>query len=109
MNSPFHELSKSRLTALADALAAGRLAAPFTTVSVQRVAPGGDATAIAAELHRLESSGMRATELAYLLRAIAQERAAGQRIADRIELVWSGPEHSSSGSRDTGVVVRELF
>jgi phosphatidylserine/phosphatidylglycerophosphate/cardiolipin synthase-like enzyme len=109
MHSPFHELSRSRLTALADALAAGRLAAPFTTVAVQRVAPGADAATVAAELDRLGGSGVRAAELGYLLRALAHERAAGQRIADRIELVWSGPEHSSSGSRDTGVVVRELF
>jgi hypothetical protein len=95
--------------ALADALAGSRLAAPFTTVAVQRVAPGADAAIVAAELHRLGASGMQATELSYMLRALAHERAAGQRIADRIELVWSGPEHSSSGSRDTGVVVRELF
>jgi phosphatidylserine/phosphatidylglycerophosphate/cardiolipin synthase-like enzyme len=52
---------------------------------------------------------VRAPEIAYLLRAIAYERTAGQRIADRIELVWRGPEHSASTSRDTGVVVRELF
>lgn len=109
MHSPFHELSRSRLTSLADALAAGRLAAPFTSVGVQRVAPGSDAATVAAELDRLGACGMRTTELAYLLHALAHERAAGQRIADRIELVWSGPEHSSSGSRDTGVVVRELF
>jgi hypothetical protein len=109
VHSRFHELSRSRLEALADALAAGRLAAPFTTVAVQRVAPGSDAATVAAELDRLGASGMRAMELAYLLRALAHERAAGQRIADRIELVWSGPEHASSASRDTGVVVRELF
>lgn len=109
MFSPFNELSKARLTAIADALAAGRLAPPFTTVAVQRVAPGADAAAVAGELHRLDSNGMRATELAYLLRALVHERAEGQRIADRIELVWSGPEHLTSGSRDTGVVVRELF
>lgn len=109
MPSPFHALSRTRLQALADALAAGRLEPPFTTVAVQRVAPGHDASSVAAELDRLGVSGMRTPELAYLLRAIAHERAAGQRIADRIELVWSGPEHSGATSRDTGVVVRELF
>lgn len=109
MPSPFHALSKSRLTAIADALAAGRLAPPFTTVAVQRVAPGADAAVVAAELHRLDGEGMRASELAYLFRALVHERTAGQRIADRIELVWSGPEHVTAGSRDTGVVVRELF
>lgn len=109
MHSPFHRLPRPRLTALADALAAGRLVAPFTTVALQRIAPGPDAAVVAAELDRLAESGMRAPDLAYLLRAIAHERTAGQRIADRIELVWSGPEHSTAISRDTGVVVRELF
>jgi phosphatidylserine/phosphatidylglycerophosphate/cardiolipin synthase-like enzyme len=107
--SPFHELSRFRLTALADALVSGRLGPPFTAVAVQRVAPGADASGIAAELGRLARHGMRPQELGYLLRAIAREREAGQRIADRIELVWSGPEHTGSASRDTGVVVRELF
>jgi phosphatidylserine/phosphatidylglycerophosphate/cardiolipin synthase-like enzyme len=109
MSLPFHELTRSRLTALADALAAGRLGPPFTTVAVQRVAAGADAAAVATELARLAANGMQAPELAYLLRAIAHERVAGQRIADRIELVWSGPEHAGATSRDTGVVVRELF
>lgn len=109
MHSPFHDLPRSSLTALADALAAGRLLAPFTTVAVQRVTPGPDAAAVALELDRLAASGMRAPELGYLLRAIAHERTAGQRIADRIELVWTGPEHAGAASRDTGVVVRELF
>jgi phosphatidylserine/phosphatidylglycerophosphate/cardiolipin synthase-like enzyme len=107
--SPFHALSASGLDTLADALAAGRLQPPFTTVAVQRIAAGPDAPAVAAELDRLALNGVEPAELAYLLRAIGAERRAGQRITDRIELVWSGPEHSGTASRDTGVVVRELF
>jgi hypothetical protein len=32
-----------------------------------------------------------------------------QTVAHRTELVWTGPEVSSAGSRDTSVVVRELL
>ena len=37
------------------------------------------------------------------------ERAASQAIADRVELVWSGTEVMAGASRDTSVVVQELF
>ncbi len=40
---------------------------------------------------------------------MAAERSASQQIRDRIELVWTGPEVTGSQSRDTSVVVRELF
>ena len=47
--------------------------------------------------------------LVYLLRAIAEERLAFQ-TADRVvELVWTGPEVPGAESRDTGVLVGELF
>ena len=35
--------------------------------------------------------------------------ASAQTIADRVELVWSGTEAVAGGSRDTAVVVQELF
>jgi len=60
--------------ALADSLSAGRLAAPFHHVGVQRVAPGSDAAAVAAKLNRLCASGMRAADLACRLRAVARAR-----------------------------------
>ena len=109
MRSPFHALSRPRLTGLADVLAGGRLTPPFSAVSLQRYAPGADVAAVAGELQALSAQGMQPAQLAYLLRALATEREAAQRTTDRIELVWTGPERTSSASRDTGVVVRELF
>ena len=44
-----------------------------------------------------------------MLRLLAEERAAAQAIADRVELVWSGTEVMAGASRDTAVVVQELF
>jgi len=52
---------------------------------------------------------MQAAHLAYALRLALEERQAGQQATDRLELVWSGPEVRGAASRDTGVVVRELF
>jgi phosphatidylserine/phosphatidylglycerophosphate/cardiolipin synthase-like enzyme len=50
-----------------------------------------------------------AVQAAVLLRAVADERAEGQVAADRVRLVWTGPETHSSTSRDTSVVMQELF
>jgi phosphatidylserine/phosphatidylglycerophosphate/cardiolipin synthase-like enzyme len=52
---------------------------------------------------------MAAQQIAYMLDMLAEERAASQAKQDQIDLVWTGPENSGSESRDTGIVVRELF
>lgn len=70
---------------------------------------GSDAAAIAAELQQLSASGVGPDALAHMLRLLASKGAVSQESGDRIELVWSGPEVESAGTRDTGVVVRELF
>ncbi len=48
--------------------------------------------------------------VAQMLELLAAEREAAERAADgRVELVWSGPEGDGAGTRDTAVVVRDLF
>jgi phosphatidylserine/phosphatidylglycerophosphate/cardiolipin synthase-like enzyme len=48
--------------------------------------------------------------LVAILRAVATERHRGILAADRrLELVWTGPERDGTATRDTAVVVRELF
>lgn len=91
------------------ALEAGRLTPPFSVLAVRRLVPGSEGAAVAGELQRLSEAGMDPAHLAYALRLALDERQAGQQAADRLELVWSGPEAQGSASRDTGVVVRELF
>ena len=55
-------------------------------------------------------SELGSQSLAYLLRAVAVERqAANEEWDKRLELVWTGPERPGAGTRDTAVVVRELF
>jgi phosphatidylserine/phosphatidylglycerophosphate/cardiolipin synthase-like enzyme len=47
---------------------------------------------------------------AMFLDGVAEEREGAERRADRrLELVWSGPEKEGAATRDTAVVVRELF
>lgn len=109
MSTPFRRVSLGALRVLADSIEGGRLAAPFTTTAVHRLLSTPGTETISAELQCLADTGMAAAHLAYLLRAIADERAAGQQAANKVELVWTGPETVGSASRETSVVVRELF
>jgi hypothetical protein len=61
------------------------------------------------ELNRLSVIGIHSEHIAYTLRLLAEERNTSQAVSDRVDLVWTGPEIAGSQSRDTGVVVRELF
>jgi phosphatidylserine/phosphatidylglycerophosphate/cardiolipin synthase-like enzyme len=59
------------------------------------------------EVVRLSGEGMQPEHLALLLEAVAG--AVEGRLGSRAELVWTGPESAESHSRDTAVVVAELF
>jgi phosphatidylserine/phosphatidylglycerophosphate/cardiolipin synthase-like enzyme len=52
---------------------------------------------------------MEPAHVAESLRLLAAEREANEQIVDHLQLVWTGPDVPGSVSRDTGVVVRELF
>jgi phosphatidylserine/phosphatidylglycerophosphate/cardiolipin synthase-like enzyme len=52
---------------------------------------------------------MQVQHLAYLLHALGDERLAIQNADRSVQLVWSGPEVPGAQSRDTGVLVGELF
>jgi phosphatidylserine/phosphatidylglycerophosphate/cardiolipin synthase-like enzyme len=57
---------------------------------------------------KVDAIGIRA--LAALVRAVADERQHAMLTSDRrLELVWTGPERDNSATRETSVVVRELF
>jgi phosphatidylserine/phosphatidylglycerophosphate/cardiolipin synthase-like enzyme len=102
-------LSPVALSDLANALEGGSLSAPYAAIQLRRLGCGGDSDRIANDLSRLAGLGMLPPALAAVLRLVAAERQAGQRIADRTELVWTGPETRAGRGRDTAVVVRDLF
>lgn len=109
MSTPWPRLSKADLQQLSGALQAGRLALPFSAVSLVRYLAPEWIDAVVAESQRLQRAGMNAVQLALLLEALAEDRAAHAPPLDRLDLVTSGPEAPGVAIRDTAVVVRELF
>lgn len=104
----FEGLAPIQLRKLADAL----LRPGFTddVASLEAHAPIGQFPgSVATDLTKcLDNSTTHAA--AFTLRALAAEREAGAFAADRrLELVWTGPERDGTATRDTAVVVRELF
>jgi phosphatidylserine/phosphatidylglycerophosphate/cardiolipin synthase-like enzyme len=99
-------LSARVLTDLAQALRTGRLAASASASMIRLAVPAASEIA-SAEASSLLSSGMAAEHAALLFESIAADRAAEARSGD-IEVVSSGPD-SVGTTRDTGVVLRELF
>lgn len=107
--SPFLQLSRPALVGLAAALKTGRLHAPYSAPTLASLVPKGLCRAVVEELNRLDAMGASPTHIAYTLNLLATERATTQQLSDRVELVWTGQEIVGSLSRDTAVVVRELF
>ncbi|MHC0068872.1 DISARM system phospholipase D-like protein DrmC [Nostoc sp. UIC 10890] len=105
----FLHLSRPALVNLAVALETGRLSPPFSTSNVANYIPATLNRDIVDELNRLNVIGVHSQHIAYTLRLLAEERSTSQAVSDRVDLVWTGPEITGSQSRDTGVVVRELF
>jgi len=99
-------LSPRALDDLTRALRAGHFAADTSTFMIRHMVPGIGETA-ATELCSLLSAGPAAEHAALLLDTIAAERLSLARRAV-LELVMSGPDVIGN-SRDTGVVLRELF
>ena len=112
----FLNLSRPTLVNLAVALETDRLSPPFSTSNLANYIPAALNRNIVDELNRLNVMGVHSQHIAYTLRLLAEERSTSQAVSDaygglrlRIDLVWTGPEIAGSQSRDTGVVVRELF
>ena len=107
--SAFHQLSRPGLEGLADAIAHGRITLPCQPSALVNVVPTSLMAGIATELNQLSNEGMAPRHLAYLLNLLAQEREQAQAQRNGIDLVWTGEEVLGTESRDTRVVVQELF
>lgn len=104
-----HDLAATDLRTLADTLRMGRLSAPFSAVGLQRFCLNGDAAAIADTLQKLADEGATSGAIAMMLAMLADGKAPSRATDGIVDLVWTGPEAPEAPSRDTGVVVRELF
>jgi phosphatidylserine/phosphatidylglycerophosphate/cardiolipin synthase-like enzyme len=109
MNSPLRKIPSTALRSLADSIHSGRLLPPFTSLSLQRYVPASECPGLAEELQFLSSGGLQNPQLAHIMSLLADTKSASEQTAEKIEFVWSGPELPGAASRDTSVVVRELF
>lgn len=109
MTHALRGLAQSTLAGLAGALCAGRLRAPYTRTALAHHVPPEDLDAIVAALAELYADGMAARHIGRMLALLAEERTYSQRMSDRIQLVWSPPDHDHVDARDTAAVVQELF
>lgn len=107
--SAFAGLSRSHLQGLSQALAAGRMTLESSPAQWARLVPEEQASALAETLNQLALQGLTSQVAAFMFGELAQERARTQAALDRVGLVWSGIEMPGSESRDTRMVVRELF
>ncbi len=105
----FLKLSRPALINLATALETGRLYPPFFLSNVANYMPAALSGEVVDELNRLTDKGLPPEHLAYTLHLLAAERSASQEIRDRVDLVWTGEEVVGSQSRDTSIVVQEMF
>jgi hypothetical protein len=104
--SAIRELPGRVLIDLAQALRAGHLREAATAFMVRYAVPAVTEAA-AIELSSLLASGLGPQHAALLVDALAAERKLHSQ-GGRVELVTSGPDIAGA-TRDTGVVLRELF
>jgi phosphatidylserine/phosphatidylglycerophosphate/cardiolipin synthase-like enzyme len=107
--SVLHRLSRPGLQGLADDLESGRLSSPYHVVQLRHYAPESCCEDLRAWLDDRRREGLSSTHAAMFLRLLAEERQAAQQVADRAQLVWSGMDVPGAKTRETRVVVQELF
>lgn len=109
MSHALRLLGKVALAGVAEGLRSGRLAPPYTRAALAFHAPPRHVDAVVAALNGMDADGMAPRHIASALALLAEERGAAQVMSDRIELVWSPPEHDRVDCRDTSVVIQDLF
>lgn len=109
MSTALARLSTAALAQLAAVLESGALRAPFGRAAIARAVDQSEIDAALGLLDDLARRGLDAAQAGHVLRLLVQERQTTQRVAERLELVWTGPDAPGPVSRDTSVVVRDLL
>lgn len=102
------ELSTPQISALASAAERGALESPIE-IALGAYCPAALRKALGAELELAAREGLRGKTLAMFLSTLAQDRQRREAETPRADLVWTGPDLPSDHSRDTRIVVHELF
>jgi|SRR5579883_235562 len=103
------DLSEPHLTALAHALRSGRLSSPFPVTSLNHLVPEDSAPGLSEYFRELSLGGITADHLALIMELIINDRRGRPRAEEVFTLVTSGVEPGNVTTRDTSVVVRDLF
>lgn len=94
---------------LGAALRSGRLSPPFRSVAIRRFAPATLSEGLALELQALHEQNFNPVQIAIVLDALLKDRSHRPRPEDTFDLVTTSPDLNTKVTRDTSVVVRELF
>jgi phosphatidylserine/phosphatidylglycerophosphate/cardiolipin synthase-like enzyme len=109
MTAALCALSDRTLQELAAALRAGRISGSYTPAALGGLVSPQTAAAVAAVLEQLRAQGVGRHAIAVTLDLLRADRAYRPHLEDILELVTTGPDVQATPTRDTGVVVRELF
>jgi hypothetical protein len=103
------QLSLPALSGLATALEMARLYLPVQPAAIAHYVPSPQIEQTTEALNALHQQGMTAPQVALMLRLLITERRSAQIQRNQVELVWTGLETPGMESRDTQVVVQEMF
>ena len=109
MTSPLHGLPRAALDDLAAALVGGRLRLPPNAQQLRGVLDAASVGAVCVELARMAALGMTAVHIAEVLSLLSAQQRRTEQARDAVRLVWSGPERGARETRETSVVIQELF
>jgi phosphatidylserine/phosphatidylglycerophosphate/cardiolipin synthase-like enzyme len=109
MIEPLLQLSDRDLQEVALALRSGRLVAPFGVLALRHVVSPQLAPDLSKAIGAMMSAGFGAETLAAALDLLRVDRSRRPRAEQVLELVTTGPEIEGRSTRDTSVVVRDLF
>lgn len=102
-------LAPADLRALASGLRTGRLSAPYSASSLSRLFSGDLAALVSASVQAMADLGMQPSAVAHTLDLVASSLSERPPIQDLVDLVLSGPVVAGQETRNTSVVVSDLF
>ncbi len=105
---PLNALDRAGLMRLADLLQAKLLQPPFGELALQDHVPAVHVNSVSTCLADLTRLDVPPAHIALVLRALALGRNINGQVSDLIDVVVSGPDVAGV-SRETGVVIRQLF
>jgi len=109
VKDPLLSLGPSELRALATSVRNGRVSAPYSGLSLERIVEQHVAASVSSKLNLLSASGMSSEALSACLELTAEALSSRPLLEDLVDLVTTGPEAGGVANRGTAVVVSELF